>query len=159
MISQLMENMLDEYVNVPIRVVKNLSLGKIISRFDDCKDGYGYFLLEDGKNAVERMSPKREVWFSLISEVGYPLSVVVEYREIVDGEMVFTKETIQPEEFNLQLGDLRVTIQSDYSPCRISLSEYNIKARSLRVNFFEGEAVWVYLKLLPTGGGKEKESI
>ena len=83
----------------------------------------------------------------------------MEYRDVVDGEEVFSKEILEPEEFDLQLADLRVTIHPQYCNCRISLGDYNIKVRSLRINFNEGEAVWVYLKLLPTGGGKEKEPV
>lgn len=159
MISQLMENMLDEYANLPIRSVKNVRLENRQDREGKCLDGWGYIILEDGKDALQRESPKREVWFSLISETNRPLSLIVEYKVFIGDEYIYAREIIQPKEFDLQLGDLRVTIHPQYCNCRVSLGDYNIKTRSLRINFFEGEAVWVYLKLLPTGGGKEKEFI
>ncbi len=119
---------------------------------DGFHDGYPTILKVDGKKLPERELPWYEERIVLIAEAGCRLAVAAWVRGVRPGPDAARKIVIFcPQQFDLTLGCVRVRARPDRYPCQITVNEFELLVKCLRVEFVEGKAVWVEMEFLPVG--------
>lgn len=90
------------------------------------------------------------------SKLDPPLYVkAIQVGAVVDGPLLifvrYSEKTIiyEPEEFDLVLGNVRITKKIDRWPCAVFVNGLEVRTRSIDVKFAEGECVVVELSFLP----------